>query len=105
MKIVYNTVTKLVIDVLPDESKLSNLKADLDWTFGDCDESDIGKSIDTLTLDKSDEAVEKLAESDCCGEMIRVIEDLADAITALGGSLPQTALDKIQRRKDLRDEL
>jgi len=49
-------------------------------------------------------AISTLQGRDQSGEDLRAIEDIADAVLALGGTLPQPVLDRIAARRDLRSE-
>lgn len=50
-------------------------------------------------------AIAELQARDASGEDTRVIEDLVDAILALGGTVPQPVIDRINARRGLRAHL
>ena len=58
--------------------------------------------IDPPAPDPKAEAAQYLQRTEADGSMVRLIEDIADAVEALGGKLPQAAKDKIAARKAAR---
>lgn len=49
-----------------------------------------------------EKAIGEISGRDASGEDMRIIEDLADAIIALGGNIPQQAKARIEKRRSIR---
>ena len=58
--------------------------------------------IDPPAPDPKEEAAALLRQTEMDGSMIRIIEDLAEQVEALGGTIPASAAEKIARRKAAR---